>query len=504
MISKVNSTALSGVDGTMVVCECDIAGGLPAFDIVGLPDASVKEARDRVRSAVRNCGFEFPLRRLTINLAPAQIKKSGTLYDLPMALAILAVSRQIPAVSDRAVFIGELSLDGFLRPVSGVLPMVLAAKENGMDCVFVPAENAREAAVVDGIAVYTAGHMNEVIKHLSGEKRLSACEKTVFENKVLHSADYSDVVGQESAKRAIVIAAAGSHNLLMVGPPGSGKSMLAKRLPSVLPPLTYEEALECTKIYSVLGQLSGDNPIISARPFRAPHHTMSAAALVGGSSTPRPGEISMAHNGVLFLDELPEFHADVLEVMRQPLEDGVVTVSRAKGSATYPSRFTLVCAMNPCKCGYAGFDDLRCKCTDNAIKKYWKKISGPLLDRIDLQIAVNPVDYSDLERRDKRGKSSAEMAKEVLDARLIQQERYKNEGVSCNAQLTADLIRKYCVPDSEAKELLEIAFDRLSLSARGYDKILKIARTIADLSFSENITAEHISEAIEYRTLDRA
>lgn len=504
MISKVNSLALNGVDGAAVICECDIAGGLPAFDIVGLPDASVKEARDRVRSALRNCGFDFPLRRLTINLAPAQIKKSGTLYDLPMALAILAASKQIPPVDGKSAFIGELSLDGFLRPVNGVLPMVLAAKDSGMNCVFVPAENASEAAAADGITVYASDHMNNIIKHLNNEECLVPVPKTVFENKTVSSDDYSDVVGQESAKRAIIIAASGGHNLLMVGPPGSGKSMLAKRLPSILPPLTYEEALECTKIYSVLGKLNAENPMIFTRPFRAPHHTMSASALVGGSSVPRPGEISMAHNGVLFLDELPEFHSDVLEVMRQPLEDGVVTVSRARGSATYPSRFTLVCAMNPCKCGYAGFDDVRCQCTENAIKKYWKKISGPLLDRIDIQISVPPVEYSDLERQDIRGKSSAQMALEVSKARQIQQNRYKNDGINCNGQLTPSLIRKYCVLDGEASELLEMAFDRLSLSARGYDKILKIARTIADLDGSESITADHISEAIEYRSFDRA
>lgn len=503
MVSKVNTAASVGIEGRLVLCECDLSGGLPRFDIVGLPDASVKESQDRVRAALKNCGFEFPQKRITVNLAPGELRKEGPVYDLPILICVLASSGQIPAPPHDACFFGELSLEGEVRPAAGVLPMVLAAQRAGMRAVFVPCENAKEAAVVEGIAVYGVAHVRQLAEHLRGEAVLAAQPRTVYESAAASAADFSDVVGQENVKRGLEIAAAGSHNVLMVGAPGSGKSMLAKRLPSILPALTAEEALEVTKLYSVAGLLDRETPFVSTRPFRSPHHTVSTVGLAGGGRMPKPGELSLAHNGVLFLDELPEFRSDALEVLRQPLEDGAITVSRVSGTCVYPSRFMLVCAMNPCKCGYYGHPSGRCTCTDQSVRSYRKRISGPLLDRIDLHISVMPVDLPSLQARRPAEQSCAVKAR-VDAARAIQNERYRGQDYHCNAYLTPSALRRYCMPDAEGRALLAAAFERLGLTARAYDRVLKVARTIADLDGSDAIGAMHIAEAIQFRTFDQS
>ena len=500
MIATINSLGLSGIGGYGVTAEIYISNGLPGFDIVGLPDAAVKEARERVRAAVKNSGFRFPQSRVTVNLAPADTKKIGTVYDLPILIGILAASGAIRRPDSDAAFFGELSLTGELRPVQGALPMAIAAEREGLRRLFVPAENAAEAAFAEGVEVYGVRTVAELIAHLSGEAALSPAAAPAPEHFAAGLPDLADVKGQEGVKRALEIAAAGGHNLLMIGPPGAGKSMLAKRLPGILPDMSREEMLESTEIHSVAGLTSHAQPIVALRPFRSPHHTVSAAGLAGGGSTPKPGEISLAHNGVLFLDELPEFRSDVLEVLRQPLEDGQVTVSRVAGTVSYPSRFMLVCAMNPCKCGWYGHPSGRCRCSENEIHRYHARISGPLLDRIDLVVEVPALDFSELRRRDP-AESSEAVRQRVNAARKVQRERF-GSGALCNARMGARELRDCCALDEEGEALMRAAFDAMQLSARSHDRILRVARTIADLEGAERIESQHLAEAIQYRTYE--
>ena len=501
MVVTVRSLGLSGLSGYEVSAECFLSGGLPAFDIVGLPDTAVREARERVRAAVKNCGCKFPVSRITVNLAPAGQKKEGTVYDLPIFVGILAAGGELPKLPPDAAFLGELSLTGALRGVSGVLPMALAARECGVRELFVPLENAAEATLAGGLSVYGVPDVSALVRHLTGEKPLAPAPAWAAEEDESCGPDFRDVMGQENAKRALEVAAAGGHNLLMIGSPGAGKSMLAKRLPSILPELSETEALESSAIWSVAGLLDPGRPLMTQRPFRSPHHTASAAALTGGGPSMRPGEISLAHNGVLFLDELPEFHRDVLEAMRQPLEDGEITVARAGGTLHLPARFQLICAMNPCRCGWRGHPSGRCTCTDREVKKYVEKISGPLLDRIDLYVNVPSVEYEAL-RRKSAPESSAEIRRRVSAARAAQRRRFAGTPTSCNTCMPPAQLAEFCTLDSACDKLMKSAFERMGLTARSHDRILRVARTIADLDGSEQIGPAHLAEAIQYRCAD--
>ena len=507
MLSIVKSMSLQGLEGFLVDVQVDVSSGMPNWEVVGLPDATVKESKERVRTAIKNSGFEFQSRRIVINLAPADTRKEGSFFDLPIAIGILLDFEDVKWQNlEDTVFIGELSLNGNINKINGILPMCIEAKKLGIKRIILPEENAKEAAIVTGLEVIGASNLREVVEYLNEDIDIKQTEtniQKIFHEKHKYSLDFSEVKGQENVKRALEVAAARSGIMcLWCGTPGSGKTMLARRIPSILPDLTFEEALEITKIHSIAGLLSKDTPILLTRPFRSPHHTVTIHSLIGGGKIPKPGEISLAHFGVLFLDELPEFNKNTLEVLRGPLEDREVTISRVNASLTYPCNFMFVASMNPCPCGFYGSKDKECTCTPEAISRYMGKISGPLLDRIDIQIEVTPVKYQKLSSNEKI-ETSEEIKKRVDKARKIQLERYKEHGIFSNSELTPHLSNTYCKLDLKSKEIIQNAFERLGLSARGYGRILKVARTIADLEEKENIEAKHIAEAIQYRSLDR-